>query len=52
MNVTDACKDFLLKCFVKDPDKRPTCEKLLKHEWILSREKTEEKKVNVENNVY
>jgi serine/threonine protein kinase len=28
------CKDFLLKCFHKDPAKRPSASELRQHEWI------------------
>lgn len=28
--------DFLKKCFVRDPNKRPTAEELLNHSWITS----------------
>lgn len=28
--------DFLKKCFVRDPNKRPTAEELLNHPWITS----------------
>ncbi|CCW62584.1 unnamed protein product [Phytomonas sp. EM1] len=28
------CYDFMLQCFERDPDKRPTVEKLLHHPWI------------------
>ncbi len=28
------CKDFLLKCFQKDPSKRPSATDLRQHEWI------------------
>ena len=33
-NVSPGCRDFLLKCFVKDFSKRPTATQLLGHEWI------------------
>lgn len=29
-----ACQDFLLSCFVKDWQKRPTAAQLLQHEWL------------------
>jgi serine/threonine protein kinase len=28
------CLDFLLKCFTRNPDERPTVEELLQHPWI------------------
>ncbi len=33
-SISPGCKDFLLKCFVKDFAKRPTATQLLSHEWI------------------
>lgn len=33
-NITSNLKDFLMKCFVKDPKKRATINDLLKHTWI------------------
>ena len=34
-NISPQCKDFLLRCFVKDFAKRPTATQLLNHEWIV-----------------
>lgn len=31
---TPGCLDFMKKCFVRDPEKRPTVEELLHHPWI------------------
>lgn len=33
-NITNNLKDFLLKCFIKDPSKRPTAKELMRHTWI------------------
>jgi serine/threonine protein kinase len=32
--ITNNLKDFLLKCFNKDPAKRPSAKELMKHTWI------------------
>ncbi|ORC88773.1 putative protein kinase, putative,serine/threonine-protein kinase [Trypanosoma theileri] len=29
------CLDFMRKCFVRDPEQRPTVEELMQHPWIL-----------------
>ena len=36
-NVSDGMADFLLKCFQKNAEKRPTAEELLKHPWLVKR---------------
>lgn len=33
---SDSLKDFLRKCFQKDPSKRPSAEQLCEHEWLKS----------------
>ncbi|KAH9597292.1 Protein kinase domain [Trypanosoma melophagium] len=32
---TAGCLDFMRKCFVRDPEQRPTVEELMQHPWIL-----------------
>ncbi|ESS64832.1 protein kinase [Trypanosoma cruzi Dm28c] len=32
---TPGCLDFMRKCFVRDPEQRPTVEELMQHPWIL-----------------
>lgn len=34
-DISPSCKDFLEKCFVKEPSKRPNAEQLLGHPWII-----------------
>ena len=34
-NISEECKDLLLKCFFKDPKERPSAEDLLKHKWFF-----------------
>jgi hypothetical protein len=34
LTISQACKDFLLKCFQKDPNLRNSASKLLNHVWI------------------
>lgn len=36
MSIPDDAKDFITKCFSTDPEKRPTIEELLEHEWVLN----------------
>lgn len=35
-DISDACRDFILLCFQRDPKKRPEASELLKHPWIQS----------------
>ncbi|KAL6064453.1 Suppressor of Sensor Kinase (SLN1) [Balamuthia mandrillaris] len=35
--ISDDLKDFLLKCWKKNPDERPTAKQLLDHPWITNR---------------
>jgi len=35
-NLPEDIKDFVLKCFEKDPAKRPTAEELLQHPWLTN----------------
>ena len=32
--LSSECKDFILKCLVRDYEKRPTAEELLSHPWL------------------
>nr|CCC50036.1 putative protein kinase [Trypanosoma vivax Y486] len=32
---TPGCLDFMRRCFVRDPEQRPTVEELLQHPWII-----------------
>jgi serine/threonine protein kinase len=34
---TAECEDFLLRCFTRNPDDRPTAEALLQHPWITGK---------------
>ena len=34
--MSQACEDFLMQCFQKDPNLRVTAKKLLKHPWIVN----------------
>lgn len=34
--IPDDAKDFIVKCLTTEPDKRPTIEALLEHQWILN----------------
>jgi serine/threonine protein kinase len=34
--IPDDAKDFIKKCLIVDPQKRPTIEVLLQHEWVLN----------------
>eukprot|EP01129_Flabellula_baltica_P014452 TRINITY_DN6914_c0_g1_i1.p1 TRINITY_DN6914_c0_g1~~TRINITY_DN6914_c0_g1_i1.p1 ORF type:complete len:407 (-),score=88.27 TRINITY_DN6914_c0_g1_i1:263-1396(-) len=34
-DTTPHCTDFLSKCFIKNPEERPTAEELLNHPWII-----------------
>jgi Protein kinase domain/PX domain len=36
---SDLCRVFLLECFQKDPDKRPTCDALKRHPWLKANER-------------
>ncbi len=36
-NISETLKQFLLKCFIKDPKKRPRAEELLNDPWLKSR---------------
>ena len=33
--VSEDCRDLLLKCFLKDPLKRPSAEELMRHRWFF-----------------
>lgn len=33
-DISDDLEDFLLRCFIKDPDARPSAAELLKHPWL------------------
>ena len=35
-SISQACEDFLMQCFQKDPNLRVTAKKLLKHPWIVN----------------
>ena len=49
-DISDCLKDFLLKCFTKDPIKRPSAKELLLHPWITTPNKKLVKKFINENN--
>jgi serine/threonine protein kinase len=48
-NISENLKDFLIKCFNKDPNKRPKSRDLLNHPWITSPNKKLVKKFINEN---
>ena len=48
--ISDFLKDFLLKCFTKEPLKRPNAKDLLNHPWITTPNKKLVKKFINENN--
>ena len=48
--ISEHLKNFLLKCFTKDPAKRPSAKELLKHPWITTPNKKLVKKFINENN--
>ena len=48
--ISEHLKDFLLKCFTKDPSKRPSAKELLQHPWITTPNKKLVKKFINENN--
>ena len=48
--ISNFLKDFLLKCFTKDPSKRPSAKELLLHPWITTPNKKLVKKFINENN--
>ena len=48
--ISDFLKDFLLKCFTKEPSKRPNAKDLLNHPWITTPNKKLVKKFINENN--
>ena len=48
--ISDHLKNFLLKCFTKDPAKRPSAKELLQHPWITTPNKKLVKKFINENN--
>ena len=51
--ISPGLKDFLLKCFMKEPAKRPTAKELLSHPWITTPNKKLVKKfINDNNNSY
>ena len=49
-DISEFLKDFLLKCFTKDPLKRPNAKELLLHPWITTPNKKLVKKFINENN--
>ena len=49
-DISEFLKDFLLKCFTKDPLKRPSAKELLYHPWITTPNKKLVKKFINENN--
>ena len=49
-DISDFLRDFLLKCFTKDPLKRPNAKDLLLHPWITTPNKKLVKKFINENN--
>ena len=49
-DISNNLKDFLLKCFIKDPNKRPSAKELLNHPWITTPNKKLVKKFINENN--
>ena len=48
--ISEHLKNFLLKCFTKDPSKRPSAKELLQHPWITTPNKKLVKKFINENN--
>ena len=48
--ISEHLKNFLLKCFTKDPAKRPSAKELLQHPWITTPNKKLVKKFINENN--
>ena len=48
--ISENLKNFLLKCFIKDPSKRPSAKELLQHPWITTPNKKLVKKFINENN--
>jgi serine/threonine protein kinase len=50
-NISENLKDFLKKCFNKDPLKRPTAKELLNHDWITNPNKKIVKKFVNENDL-
>lgn len=40
--ISSECKDFLMKCFEKQPSQRVTAKKLLKHKWLQASKKKNE----------
>ena len=48
--ISNFLKDFLLKCFIKEPSKRPSAKELLLHPWITTPNKKLVKKFINENN--
>jgi serine/threonine protein kinase len=48
--ISNFLKDFLLKCFIKEPSKRPNAKELLLHPWITTPNKKLVKKFINENN--
>ena len=48
--ISNFLKDFLLKCFTKEPSKRPSAKELLLHPWITTPNKKLVKKFINENN--
>lgn len=34
-DISEKARDFLVKCFMKEPDERPKADKLLSHPWIV-----------------
>ena len=41
-NMSSAAKQFILTCLTKDAKTRPTCEQMLKHDFITKNEQVEE----------
>jgi serine/threonine protein kinase len=41
-HVSPMCKDFLLQCWIRDPNKRPSAEQLLLHPWLSADDQTQD----------
>ena len=48
-NISETLLDFLKKCFIKEPHKRPTARELMNHPWVTNPNKKMVKKILNEN---